>query len=88
MHWRWAGLIGIPLWLGCSPSPCSRVCNKLNSCPGVLAVSESQCENDCNNPPNGGQTCSNEDAIATCIEQASCQELSQEDSRLQCPSCD
>jgi hypothetical protein len=78
--------------LGCGASPCARVCQKLDSC-GALALAdggtdgaEPACEQDCANPPSG-HTCTNENSIAGCIEQASCEELTSESSRLQCPSC-
>lgn len=78
----------------CGASPCSRVCQKLDSC-GALALpdggssgAELACEQDCENPPGGGHTCTNEDAIASCFEAASCEDLTSESSRLKCPSCE
>ena len=77
----------------CGPSPCGRVCQKLDSC-GALVLpdggtdgAEAACEQDCSNPPSG-HTCVNEDAIASCFEQASCDDLTKESSRLQCPGCE
>jgi hypothetical protein len=82
----WLVLTGFGLLVGCGPSPCDRVCTKLNSC-HALTVSESQCATDCSHPPNGARTCTNEDAIASCFEQASCDDLTNESSRLRCPTC-
>jgi len=78
--------------IGCGASPCARVCQKLASC-GALAFAdggtdgiEAACEKDCAEPPSG-HTCDNEDSIASCMEQASCDDLTKESSRLSCPSC-
>ncbi len=81
---RVALLVGLAL-VGCSPSPCHRTCTKLASC--QVVPDEAQCEKDCDSPPNGGQPCSNEDAIATCIENATCDQLTSVTSQLQCPAC-
>ena len=79
-------LLGSLGGVGCSPSPCQRVCTKLSTC--KVVASESQCQKDCQAPPNGGTTCHNEDAIATCIEGATCEQLMDVTSTLQCPTCD
>ena len=70
---------------GCGSSPCSKVCQKLGSC-NALQVSVQQCTQDCEQPANG-HSCANEDAIASCIESASCDDLTKETSRLKCPAC-
>jgi hypothetical protein len=75
----------LALLAGCGANPCQRTCTKLASC--KVVTNEAQCEYDCKHPPNGGRTCSNEDAIATCIENASCDDLTKESSRLKCPAC-
>jgi len=71
----------------CGPSPCARVCQKLASCDGALVTTEAQCTADCEDPA-AGHTCANEDAIASCIEGASCEALTSASSRLQCPGCE
>ncbi len=81
-RWVLIGLVGA----GCAASPCQRVCTKLATC--KVVASESQCQSDCQKPPNGGSPCNNEDAIATCIEGATCQQLTDVTSTLQCPTCD
>jgi hypothetical protein len=73
------------LLAGCGSDACKRTCAKLKSCGAV--TDELQCVKDCETPPNGGRTCSNEDAIATCFEAATCADLTSESSRLTCPSC-
>lgn len=70
---------------GCGSDACKRTCAKLKSCGAV--TNQTQCVKDCETPPNGGRTCSNEDAIATCFEKATCEEVTSESSRLSCPSC-
>ena len=70
---------------GCGSDACKRTCAKLKRCGAV--TNEAQCVKDCETPPNGGRTCSNEDAIATCFENATCEEVTSESSRLTCPSC-
>jgi len=75
------GVVG----LGCGSSPCSAVCKKLASCSAITST-ESQCEDDCEHPATG-RTCLNEDQIATCITNASCDDLTSQSSRLQCPTC-
>ena len=73
---------------GCGASPCAQVCQKLSSCSALMSgVSESQCEQDCEHPASG-RTCSNEDAIASCVQSASCDDLTLESSRLKCPGCE
>jgi hypothetical protein len=71
--------------LGCGSSSCARVCRKLASCK-ALSTDESTCTKDCEKPTLG-RTCANEDAIASCIENASCDELTKETSQLKCPAC-
>ncbi|MBS2026929.1 MAG: hypothetical protein JST54_03405 [Deltaproteobacteria bacterium] len=71
--------------VGCGSSPCSTVCKKLASC-NAITSSEKQCEDDCEHPASG-RTCLNEDAIATCFQNATCDELTSQSSRLQCPTC-
>lgn len=70
---------------GCGRSACARVCQKLSSCK-ALSTDEATCTRDCEKPALG-RTCSNEDAIASCIENASCDDLTKESARLRCPAC-
>jgi hypothetical protein len=69
----------------CGSSPCRDVCHKLASC-NALSSTEDQCTQDCEHPVSG-RTCDNEDAIASCITQASCDDLTLTSSRLKCPTC-
>jgi hypothetical protein len=75
----------LALLAGCGASPCAKVCQKLGSC-NALSVSVDQCTKDCEQPANG-HSCANEDAIASCMDAASCDDLTKESSRLKCPAC-
>ena len=73
--------------LGCGSSPCATVCKKLASCNALASTSsEKQCQDDCENPASG-RTCTNEDDIAKCISAASCDDLTSQSSRINCPTC-
>jgi hypothetical protein len=74
------------LVVGCGESPCQKVCTKLASC--SVVTDAKQCQSDCESPPNGGAPCDNEDAIATCMEAATCEQLTDVTSTLTCPTCD
>jgi hypothetical protein len=78
-------LVLAALAAGCGSSPCAKVCQKLQTC-NALSVSVAQCTQDCEQPANG-HSCANEDAIASCMESASCDDLTKESSRLKCPAC-
>lgn len=73
------------LLAGCGSSPCDTVCKKLASC-SALTSTEAQCVEDCEKP-SSGHTCANEDAIASCFNAATCDQLTSQSSTLQCPSC-
>lgn len=74
-----------PTLQGCGGSGCARVCKKLAACK-ALSTDVDTCTRDCEKPTLG-RTCSNEDAIAGCIENASCDDLTKESARLHCPVC-
>ena len=83
---RLLALVVLATASACGESPCEKACTKLASCSAV--TSESQCQADCQTPPNGAAPCDNEDAIATCIQGATCEQLTDVTSTLQCPTCD
>lgn len=69
---------------GCS-SPCEETCKRFVEC-GVVA-DQTACVSACEQPPGGGHPCSNQEAIASCVTAATCDELTKPSSRLSCPAC-